>query len=178
MAEVKLNGLIRVMNGSTSLRTLKEMNDLITKIDNKLKRSDNYIQGYYERCTMQNNATFSFTKITGNLTETLISGSGFSFSGKDVVIGAGITRVKVTVNNKGNTGQSGVSKGLWIRHNNTDHEISYDKDGANCWHNTSCGSIILNVTQGDKITLGFFSSTTASFECLGARILVEDYTPY
>lgn len=35
MAELRINGAMRVMNGSTNMRTLKEMNDLLTTLNNR-----------------------------------------------------------------------------------------------------------------------------------------------
>lgn len=35
MAEPRINGLFRVMNGNTNMRTLKEMNDLLTTLNNR-----------------------------------------------------------------------------------------------------------------------------------------------
>lgn len=42
MAEPRINGLLRVMNGNTNMRTLKEMNDLLTSINNNLNKIINY----------------------------------------------------------------------------------------------------------------------------------------
>lgn len=43
MAEPKINGIMRIVDGSTDLRTLKEMNSLLTTINN-------YISGQAEYC--------------------------------------------------------------------------------------------------------------------------------
>lgn len=42
MAEPRINGLLRVMNGNTNMRTLKEMNDLLTSINDNLNKIINY----------------------------------------------------------------------------------------------------------------------------------------
>lgn len=42
MAEPRINGLLLVMDGNTDMRTLKEMNDLLTSINNNLNKIINY----------------------------------------------------------------------------------------------------------------------------------------
>ena len=41
MAEPKINGIMRIVDGSTDLRTLKEMNSLLTTINNNLTTFNN-----------------------------------------------------------------------------------------------------------------------------------------
>lgn len=128
---------------------------------------------YWNRQTVNISATWTNTSF-GNVTTSLSKGR-ITISGSNIVIGSGVTRVKITLSCVGFYTATGGDRVSSIMVGNAAYNIIYTS-GYGAWSGGGSGSIIVDVTSGTTITAKFQSGITGSFEHLGAWLIVEDMT--
>ena len=110
----------------------------------------------------------------GNVTNSTASGR-FSISGNNIIVGSGVTRVKVSVNSVSFHPGSGGDRVTYINVGGTNYDVNYTSAGSS-WGAGGSGSRIVNVSSGTTITMQMTSGITQSIEHLGAILVVEDLT--
>lgn len=111
----------------------------------------------------------------GNATSSLAFGR-FTISGNNIVVGNGVSRVKITVYCVGF--RRDIVRGdkiLYIKVGNTAHDIIYTSEYGT-WTGGGGGSILADVGNGTTITATIASGGTGDLEHLGIRLIVEDIT--
>lgn len=110
----------------------------------------------------------------GNVSSSSASGR-FTISGNNVVVGSGVTKVKVTAHSVGFHPGSGGDRVTYIKIGTAVYDLKYESAGSS-WGCGGSGSIIATVSQGTNITAVMCSGITQSIEHLGAWLQVEDIT--
>ena len=135
-------------------------------------RGDSYAQIVWGRQTV---SCTSWEQRSFGTAASSMSGGRFTISGNNVVVGSGVTRVKVSVHSVGYHPGSGGDRVTYIKIGSEVHNVNYTSAGSS-WGAGGSGTVIANVSQGTNITALMCSGLTQNIEHLGAWLVVEDLT--
>jgi hypothetical protein len=100
-------------------------------------------------------------------------GSKLTFTTSGIKIGAGVSKVLVSLLCTLNHANIGGDKTVCILKNGANAGYSTYEGNANNWRTSVINSSIVNVTQNDLISIGVSSGIGGSMEFLGCYITVE-----
>lgn len=145
-------------------------------IDNKIQalKSKNIIVVGYSRHT-QSLTSWTNTLITDASVKTQI-GNKLTFSNNKVIIGEGVSHIRISAKSsfkKTVTGDCSIN----VKKNDESITIldTYENVPSNSWHNTAISPSIIEVSQGDEISLNITLGNTGDVEFLAASyITIEE----
>lgn len=145
-------------------------------IDNKIQalKSKNIIVVGYSRHT-QSLTSWTNTLITDASVKTQI-GNKLTFSNNKVIIGEGVSHIRISAKSsfkKTVTGDCSIN----VKKNDESITIldTYENVPSNSWHNTAISPSIIEVSQGDEISLNITLGNSGDVEFLAASyITIEE----
>lgn len=145
-------------------------------IDNKIQalKSKNIIVVGYSRHT-QSLTSWTNTLITDASVKTQI-GNKLTFSNNKVIIGQGVSHIRISAKSsfkKTVTGDCSIN----VKKNDESITIldTYENVPSNSWHNTAISPSIIEVSQGDEISLNITLGNSGDVEFLAASyITIEE----
>lgn len=136
---------------------------LIKTINNKLSKSA-IVLGYSRHT--QSITSWADTLITNASVKTQI-GNKLTFSNNKVVIGEGVSHIRISAKSSFKNTVSGDCS-INVKKNGESIEIlgTYESIPANNWYNTAIATSIIEVSQGDEISLHITLGNSGDIEFL------------